>query len=176
MNMPIRRFVSRLALAATAVAVCCLFDVPARADEIVIISSSSTLELVGQPLNFSFEFDVTTAAVVDMPVITFNGSTYAYNAGASNTTAPPPTFVFVDGTHQIEVGAIGTFPQPGAEGFPAVGLYPGLVVGLDGSFSGFNGTVSVTAAPEPGSLSLLGTGLLLCFSLSILAAFRSSRL
>jgi hypothetical protein len=160
MSIRIGRVVSRVAFAAVAVAVCCLFNAPARADQIVIISSSPTLELIFQPLSFSFEFDATTATVVDTPIINFDGATYTFNAGAS-ITAPPPTFVFEDGIHQIEIGDIGLFPQPGVEGFPAVGVYPGLVVGLDGSFSGFNGTVSVTAAAEPGLLALLGAGLLL---------------
>jgi hypothetical protein len=158
MSTCVGRVVSRVAFAAVAVAVCCLFNAPARADQIVIISSSPTLELIGQPLSFSFEFDATTAAVVDTPVISFNGSTFTFNAGASTTA---PTFVFEDSTHQIEIGDIATIPQPGIEGFPAIGVYPGLVVGLDGSFSGFNGTVTVTAAAESGLLALLGAGLLL---------------
>jgi hypothetical protein len=93
---------------------------------------------------------------VDTPVINFDGATDTFNAAASTTA---PTFVFEDGIHQIEIGDIGTIPQPGIEGFPAIGVYPGLVVGLDGSFSGFNGTVTVTAAPEPGLLALPGVGL-----------------
>jgi len=152
--------VSRFASAAVTAAVCCLFNAPARADQIVTISSSPTLELAGQPLSFSFEFDATTATVVDTPVISFDGAAYTYNAGASITT-PPPTFVFEDGIHQIAIGDIGTFPQPGFGDFPAVGVYPGLLVGLDGDLSGFNGTVTVTAAAEPGLLALLGAGLLL---------------
>ena len=175
MNISVRRIVSRVALAVVVVAVCSLFNAPARADQIVIISSSPTLEMAGQPLSFSFGFDATTATVVDTPFIDFNGSTFMYNAAASNTAAP--TFVFVDGTHFIDVGVIGVFQQPGVEGFPALGVYPGLAVAIDDTFSGFNGTVDVTAAaaPEPGSLALLGAGLLLCSSLSILAAFHSSR-
>jgi len=160
MSINVGRVISRVAFAAVAVAVFCLFNSPARADQIVIISSSPTLELIGQPLSFSFEFDATTETVVGTPVISFNGSTFTYNAGASITT-PPPTFLFEDATDQIEIGDIGTFPQPGFGSFPAVGVYPGLLVGLNGSLSGFNGTVNVSAAPEPGLLSLLGAGLLL---------------
>lgn len=160
MSIRIRRVVPRVAFAAVAVIVCCLFNAPARADQIVIISSSPTLELMEQPLSFSFEFDTTTEAVVGIPVISFNGATFTYNAGASSTT-PPPTFVFEDGIHQIAVGDIGTFPQPGFGDFPAIGVYPGLLVGLDGGLSGFNGTVIVTEAAEPGLLALLGAGLLL---------------
>ena len=81
---------------------------------------------------------------MDTPVINFDGATYTFNAAASTTA---PTFVFEDGIHQIEIGDIGTIPQPGIEGFPAIGVYPGLVVGLDGSFSGL--------------LALLGVELLL---------------
>ena len=161
MSICVGRVVSRVAFAAVAVAVCCLFNAPARADQIVIISSSPTLELAGQPLSFSFAFDATTATVVGTPVISFDGATYTYNAGASITT-PPPTFVFEDGIiHQIAIGDIGTFPQPGFGDFPAIGVYPGLLVGLDGDLSGFNGTVTVTAAEEPGLLALFGAGLLL---------------
>ena len=169
MSICVGRVVSRAAFAAVAVAVCCLCNAPARADQIVIISSSPTLELVGQPLSFSFEFDATTATVVGTPVINFAGAMYTYNAGAS-ITSPPPTFVFEGGIHQIAIGIIGTFPQPGVEGFPAVGVYPGLVVGLDGDLSGFNGTVTVTAAGEPGLLALLGAGLLLLLAVSPLRA------
>jgi len=57
-----------------------------------------------------------------------------------------------------EIGDIGLFPQPGTDGFPAVGVYPGLVVGFNGLYSGFNGTVTVTAAAEPGLLALLSAG------------------
>lgn len=174
MNLSIRRAVSRVALATVVVAVCGLFNASARADQIVTIFSSPTLEMLKQPLSFSFQFDATTELVVGTPVINFDGSTFTYNPAVS-FTGTPPTFRFVDGTHFIDIGDIGLFQQPGVEGFPAVGVYSGLAVAIDDTFSSYNGTVDVTAAPEPGSLALLGTGLLLCSTLSILAAFRSSR-
>jgi hypothetical protein len=67
MSICVGRVVSRVAFAAVAIAVCCLFNVPARADQIVIIGSSPTLELIGQPLSFSFGFDASTATVVGTP-------------------------------------------------------------------------------------------------------------
>jgi hypothetical protein len=174
MNISVKKVVSSVALTAVIVAVCGLFNAPARADQIVIISTSPTLEMAGHPLSFSFEFDATTALVVGTPVINFDGSTFTYNPAVS-FTGTPPTFRFVDGSHFIDIGNIGLFQQPGVEGFPAAGMYSGLAVAIDDTFSAFNGTVDVTAAPEPGTLALLSAELLLCSSLSILAAFRSSR-
>ena len=99
---------------------------PACADSIVDISSTPGLTLAGSPLNFSFDYDATTNTVIGAPVIDFKGMVFTYS-----TASPVPLdFEFESGVNEIVIGVIGEFPQPGINGFPRIGTYPGVLVGI----------------------------------------------
>ena len=133
---------------------------PAYADDIVNISSTAGLTLTGSPLNFSFNYDATTSTAIGAPVIDFKGMVFTF----SPASLVPLDFVFNSGINEIIIGDIGEFPQPGINGFPGVGTYPGVLVGYGSptpTFAAFNGSVVVSAVPEPGVLTLLAAGFLL---------------
>jgi hypothetical protein len=94
-------------------------------------------------------------------VIDFKGMVFTYS-----TASPVPLdFEFESGVNEIVIGVIGEFPQPGINGFPGIGTYPGVLVGYRSSgaldLSAYNGSVVVSAVPEPGVLTLLAVGFLL---------------
>jgi hypothetical protein len=102
-----------------------LIPATAQADSIVNISSTPGLTLLtGSPLNFSFDYDVTTNTVIGTPTIDFMGMVFAY----SPASIVPFDFDFKSGSNEITIGDIGAFPQPGIKGFPGVGTYPAILV------------------------------------------------
>jgi hypothetical protein len=112
-----------------------------------------------QSADFSFNYDATTNTVIGTPSIDFMGMVFTY----SPASLIPLDFDFTSGVNEIIIGDIGEFPQPGINGFPAVGTYPGVLVGYGSptpTFAAYNGSAVVSAVPEPGVLTLLAVGLL----------------
>src|ERR1700751_3560564 len=152
---------SRALISASFVLVGCFLAVPSRADQIVLISSTPTLELFSSPLSFSFDYDLTTRTLVGTPApIDFAGEVFTF-VPTSGDGAAPPTFHFQGATpdflDSINIGETGLFQQPPQVlDFPAVGTYGGWIVEFDGGNASGDGVVSNVA--EPSSLLLLAGG------------------